>query len=121
MEHDRHKIELAIEYKFELNLILIKLETYRGEFPRSGVTHFIHVAPHPVFSRFDGPYYGVFGGMKVFGGVLVLGGVAATHVAAHQAQAEMDPGISHLQALFAAAGVRLDMMNLLHVNAFRHD
>jgi hypothetical protein len=55
----------------------------------------------------------VLGGVKVFGGVLILGRIAATDVAATQAQAQVDPFIAHLQALFAAVRMRFDVANLV--------
>jgi hypothetical protein len=42
------------------------------------------------------------GGMEVLSGVLVFRGIATTNVTADQAEAQMDPGISDLQALLAA-------------------
>jgi hypothetical protein len=62
----------------------------------------------------------VLGGVKVFGGVLVLGRIAATDVAATQAQAQVDPSIAHLQALFAAVGVGFYLVNLIQVGATIH-
>jgi hypothetical protein len=57
----------------------------------------------------------VLGGVKVFGGVLVFGGIAATDVAATETQAQVDPLIAHLQALFAAFSVGFDVVNLIEV------
>jgi hypothetical protein len=48
----------------------------------------------------------------VLGGVLVLGTVAAAHVAARQAQPQVDPGVAHFQAFFAAGGFRLHIPDL---------
>jgi hypothetical protein len=62
----------------------------------------------------------MLGGVKVFGGVLVLGGITAANVAAAQAQAQVDPSITHLQALFAAVCVGLYLMNLIEVGATIH-
>src|SRR4051812_14312282 len=45
----------------------------------------------------------------------VLRRVAAAHVAAGQAEPEMDPGVAHLQALLAAAGVRFDVVDLIQM------
>jgi hypothetical protein len=81
---------------------------------------FVDEAPAPGFAGFEGLHDGVLGGMKMFGGVLVFGGIAAADVAALEAQAEVDPGVSHFQALFAAAGVGLDGANLRKVRAVRH-
>jgi hypothetical protein len=81
---------------------------------------FVDEAPAPGFAGFEGFHDGVLGRMKMFGGVLVLGRVAAADVAAFEAQAQVDPGVSHFQALFAAAGVRLDGANLRKMRAARH-
>jgi hypothetical protein len=58
--------------------------------------------------------------MEVFGGVFVFGGIAATDVAALEAQAKVDPGVAHFQALFAAVSVGLDGANLRKMLAVRH-
>jgi hypothetical protein len=62
----------------------------------------------------------VLGGVKVFGGVLVLGRIAATDVAATEAQAQVDPFITHLQAFFAAVSMRFDVANLIDVGTTVH-
>jgi hypothetical protein len=59
----------------------------------------------------------MFRGMKVLGGVLVLRGIATPDVAAFKTQAQMDPRVTHLEALFATFRVRLGMLGLLQVNA----
>jgi hypothetical protein len=58
--------------------------------------------------------------MKVFGGVFVLGGIATADMPAAQAQAQMDPGVAHLETLFASADVGLDVTNLIGVGAAFH-
>jgi hypothetical protein len=68
--------------------------------------------PAPVFAGFEGAHDGVLGAVEVFGGVLVFGGVAAADVAALHAEAEMHPGVAHFQALFAAFGVRCNLVNV---------
>jgi hypothetical protein len=62
----------------------------------------------------------MLGRVKVFGRVPVLGGVAAADMAAFHAEAQVDPGVTQLQALFAAAGVRLDILNLVEMRAALH-
>jgi hypothetical protein len=62
----------------------------------------------------------VFGGVKVFRRMLVLGRIAAADVAAIQAEAQMDPSIARLQALFAAVGVGFYFVNLIQVGATIH-
>jgi hypothetical protein len=67
---------------------------------------FVDVTPTPIFAPFKRPHDGVLGFFEVLGGVPVLGGIAAADVAANLAEAQMDPRIAHLQALFASIGVR---------------
>jgi hypothetical protein len=64
--------------------------------------HFVHVAPAPIFARLKRRNYGVLGRMKMSGGVFVLGTVTTTHVAALQAQAQMDPAIAGFKTIFTA-------------------
>src|SRR4051795_886313 len=66
--------------------------------------HLVDVAPEPVLARLDGLDDGVAGGMEVLRRVLVLRGIAAADLAAGETQPQMDPGVAHLQALFAAPG-----------------
>jgi hypothetical protein len=77
---------------------------------------FVDEAPDPGFSRFDGAHDRVVFVTKMFGGVLVLGRIAASHVAAHHAQAEVNPGIAELYALFTdvlAGGGDFDLIHML--------
>jgi len=57
------------------------------------------------------------GGVKVFRGVFVLRGVAAADVAAGETQAQMEPSVAHLEALFAAFGLGLDALDLIEMRA----
>ena len=59
----------------------------------------------------------MFGGMEMFRGVLVLGGVAAAHVAAFAAETQVNPAVAHLQAFFAALGMRMNIPNVAAVRA----
>src|SRR4030081_2803320 len=53
--------------------------------------------------------------------MFVLGAVAASHVAARQAQPQVDPLVAHLQAFFAALGLGLHIADLIDVRAnFSH-
>jgi hypothetical protein len=56
----------------------------------------------------------------MFGGVLILGRIATTDVAATKTQAQVNPFIAHLQALFAAIGVGLYFVNLIQVGTTIH-
>jgi hypothetical protein len=79
----------------------------------------IDKTPSPVFSRFDRAHDGVLNGVKMFGGVLVFRRIAAADVSALHAKAEVDPGIAHLQALFATLRFRVHVMDVIEVGAFR--
>jgi hypothetical protein len=74
--------------------------------------NFINEAPAPVFAWFERTHDGVLGAVEMLSGVFVLGRVAAADVAALHAQAEMDPGVAHFQALFAALGVLRYLVNM---------
>jgi hypothetical protein len=58
--------------------------------------------------------------MKVLGRVFVLRRVAAAHMAAFQAQTQMDPGVTHLQAFLAATRVRSDRTDLIEMRTTCH-
>jgi len=81
----------------------------------------IDVAPSPVFAGLEGFHDGVLGRVKVFGGVFVLRRIAATDVAAGKAQAQVDPGVAHLQTFFASLGMGLYVVDLVEVRTARHD
>jgi hypothetical protein len=59
----------------------------------------------------------MLGVMEVLGRVLVLGRIAATDVSAFQAQAEMNPGVAHLQTFLAAFATGGYVANLTEVSA----
>jgi len=82
--------------------------------------HLVHVTPHPILPRLKGPDDRVFGGVEMFGRVPILGGVAATNMATREAETEVDPVVSDLETVFTTGTVRLDVSNLLHVNALGH-
>jgi hypothetical protein len=75
----------------------------------------IYKAPHPVFTRFDGLHDRVLGGVEMFSCVSVFGRIATTHVSTLPAQPQVNPSIAHLQALFAAIGMRLHLLNVAGV------
>src|SRR5439155_17763775 len=79
--------------------------------------HLIDIAPQPVLSRFIRSDQRVPGGVEMLGGVLVLRLVAAADMAAAEAQPEMDPWVTGLQALLAAIGVRFEVSDLVEVRA----
>jgi hypothetical protein len=82
---------------------------------RLGQKHFVHIAPAPVLPRFEGLYDGVLGLMKVLASVLVLGRVTAADVTADKTLPQVDPGVAHLQTLFAAFAAWLDRANFFCV------
>ena len=53
--------------------------------------------------------------MEMFGGVLAGGRVATTNVPAREALPEVDPGIAHLEALFATIGAGLYVLDLVEM------
>jgi hypothetical protein len=61
----------------------------------------------------------MLGLMKVLGGVFVLGRVTTADVTAYQTFPQMDPGIAHPQALFAAFAAGFDLANFFHVGTSR--
>src|ERR1700733_6692536 len=82
--------------------------------------HLVDVAPAPGFTGLDGAHDGVFGVVEVFGRVLIFRGVPAADMAALHAKAQVDPGVAHLQTLFTAFGMRLDILNLVEMCAALH-
>jgi hypothetical protein len=57
----------------------------------------------------------MFCAVEVLGGVLVLRGVAAAYFAAFEAEAEVDPGVAHLYALFTfvfLGGFEFDLVEM---------
>jgi hypothetical protein len=78
----------------------------------------VDVAPDPVFSGFDRTHEGMCGVVEVLGGMLVLRGIAATDVSADHAHAEMNPGVAHLQALFANMRVGVVEFDFIQMVAF---
>jgi hypothetical protein len=80
--------------------------------------HFVHVAPDPILSRFDGAHYGMGGLVKVFGGMFIFGRVAAADVAAHHAHAKVNPGVAHFDALFTDVRIGGRDLNLSQMFAF---
>jgi hypothetical protein len=80
----------------------------------------IDVAPTPIFAWFERLHDGMLACVEMFGRVFVLRGIAATHVAAFQTQPQMNPGVVHFQALLAAVGMRLHVLDLVEMGT-AHD
>jgi len=94
---------------------------YRAEW-RSGKVQFqvVDVAPAPSLTGLERLHDRVLSAVEVLGGVFVFRRVAATHMAALQAQPQVHPAVTHLQALFAALGVRSDLLDLVEMLAGLH-
>jgi hypothetical protein len=80
--------------------------------------NFIYIAPAPVFSRFERLDDRMMNLVKVFCGVLVLRAVATSNVTAREAKAQMNPGVSHFEALFAAFAAGLHFFDFAEMRAF---
>jgi hypothetical protein len=62
----------------------------------------------------------MLGPVKMLGGMLVLRRIATADMPTDQAEAKMNPSISHFQALFATLRVWLDVLDLIQVFTFTH-
>src|SRR5262245_25802910 len=80
----------------------------------------VDVAPHPAFARLERPHDRMGCRLEVLGGVLVDRAVAATDVATRQAHAQMDPGITGLQALLTPVRAWTNRPDLILVRARCH-
>jgi hypothetical protein len=56
-------------------------------------------------------------GVEVLGRVLVLRAVATAHMPAAQAKSQVQPGVAHFQALFAALPAGMNFADLIDVFA----
>src|SRR5208282_4277245 len=81
---------------------------------------FIDIAPAPAFAGFDGLHDRVLRGVEVLRRMLVLRGVAAAHIAAGQAESQMNPSVAQFEAFGASGALRLHVSNLAHMGAFFH-
>jgi len=57
----------------------------------------------------------MLGLVEVFRGMFVFRRIAAANVAAAEALSQMDPGIAHLQAFFAASAARFHLSDFSQV------
>jgi hypothetical protein len=62
----------------------------------------------------------MFYGVEMLRRVLVLRGIAATYMPADEAEPEVDPRVSHFQALLATAAVGLYISDLLQMLTLFH-
>jgi hypothetical protein len=82
---------------------------------------FVHVTPDPGLPRFIGTDEGVLRFFEMFGGVLVLRRVATAHVTTTETQAQVNPGVPGLNAVFTDVLVGFSDFDLVQVGAFvRH-
>ena len=79
-------------------------DAHSGELKRQ----LVDIAPAPGFSGFDGSNNRVMHRVKVPGCMFVLRAVATPDMTASEAQAQMDPVITCLEALFATGAARFD-------------
>src|SRR5713226_10051564 len=79
--------------------------------------HLVDIAPAPGFPSFQRSDDGMPGRVKVLGGVFVLGRIATAYVTAGEAEAQVYPGIPHLQTLFAALGAWTYVFDLIQMLA----
>jgi hypothetical protein len=77
----------------------------------------IDIAPAPVLAGLVGHDNRVIGRVKMFGRVRVLRRVAAADMSTREAKAQMHPGISCLQAVFAAVRAGRDLLYLVQMGA----
>jgi hypothetical protein len=67
--------------------------------PKFPSLDFVHITPDPRLPRLIGTDERVLRFVEVFGGVLVLGRVATAHVSTGEAQAQVNPGVTRLNAV----------------------
>jgi hypothetical protein len=70
--------------------------------PKSVDVHFVDVTPSPFFSAFGRLNDGVMRGSKMGASMPVLRGIATADMPAFKAHAQMHPGVSDLETIFAA-------------------
>jgi hypothetical protein len=81
----------------------------------------IDVAPPPRLAGLERLHDRVLRAMKVFCRMLVFRRIAATHMPALQAQSQMYPRVTHLQAFFAPVGCAWrHVPNFIHMRASFH-
>ena len=82
---------------------------------------FVHITPDPRLPRLIGTDQRVLSLVEMFGRVLVLRRVSTTHMSAREAEAQMNPRIAGLHAVFAHMFVRFFDLDLVQVRTFfRH-
>jgi hypothetical protein len=81
---------------------------------------FVQIAPHPMLARLLRSHDRMMRSAKVLGCVLVFGGVTTAYVSAGETDAEMDPGVTDFQAVFATGSTRRNLADLFQVGAGGH-
>src|SRR5260370_32853292 len=87
----------------------------RGDCARDDL---MYVAPDPVFARLDRAHHRMAAVLKMFGGVLVLRRIAATHLPAGHAHAQVNPGVTDLDAVFTDVLLGRRDLDLVQMFAF---
>jgi hypothetical protein len=80
--------------------------------------HFVHVAPDPGFTGFDGAHQRVLGVVEMLGRMFVLGRIATGGMSANKAHAQMDPGVAGFYAIFTDMFVGFSNLDLIEVGTF---
>jgi integrase/recombinase XerD len=80
----------------------------------------MHVAPQPSFAGLGRSDHRMLGRMEVLGSMRVLRRVATAHVSAFQASPQMDPFVTHGNALRADMRFGRDVMAMSKMFAMRH-
>jgi hypothetical protein len=75
----------------------------------------VNITPAPVLSRLKGLDDRVVGGMEMSGRVFILRVVTAAHMSTGEAEAQVDPGVTDLQAILAAVGTGGDVSYLVEM------
>src|SRR4051812_29479521 len=89
-------------------------EQLRSQFPRLDL---VYIAPDPRLARFNRANQRMVHLVEVLRRVLVLGRVAAPYLSARQAQAQMNPRIAGLHALFADVFIGCFNFDLIEMRA----
>jgi hypothetical protein len=91
-------------------------------FPVPRIEHqLVDVTPAPFFARLERFHNRVVGRVEMLGRVAILRVVAAADVAADHAEAQVQPPIAQVQALFATITARRDFLDLIDMlTGFHH-
>src|SRR5579871_3476036 len=88
---------------------------YFGHQTRKLQENLVHITPSPVFAGLERLHDRVLGVVEMLGGMLVLRTVAAAYMATFQAQAQVDPGVTHFKTLLASFAAGRHLLSRFHV------